>query len=66
MATMSPHGSGATLTGGQGRAEATLITKESEGLRTQHLVPHDYMLIQRREGEAWIPQSIATPKTNRH
>ena len=40
--------------------------KESEGLRTQHLVPHDYMLIQRREGEVWIPQSIATPKTNRH
>jgi len=34
--------------------------------RARRLVPHDYMLIQRREGEAWIPQSIATPKTNRH
>ena len=34
MATMSPHGSAVTLTAGEGRTEATLITKESEGLRT--------------------------------
>jgi hypothetical protein len=34
--------------------------------RAQRLVPSDYMLIQCREDDGWIPQSIATPKTNRH
>ena len=33
MATMSPHGSAVTLTAGEGRTEATSITRESEGLR---------------------------------